>query len=204
MGRVREIHRRRGGRREIELDGGERLCWPAPVVSEVDVESGEEVSISKLKQRLQQAAANIFPAKAREYLAQYEQTSHRFREHFERKGYPTQLINSLIPTLREEGYLDDERCARAHVERRLRNKPRGRRKIIAELCEKGVDRELARSVVEAQVDAETERRLARRYCEDNKGLSKRKLAGRLQTRGFPPHLIRELLNEYSGDDGNKI
>lgn len=197
---IERIVKQQSGRRKIELTGGERLHWPAPVVNCCDLEKGEAVEPRELREELTEKAREILPKRAREYLAAYSRTTEQYCQHFEQKGYPEELVQSLVASLREEGYLDDEQFARRHIRDRVENKPRGRRKIVAELRKKGIDRELASRLVESEVTDQEERQLARRYCRKNKGLSKRKLASRLESRGFPGSVIKEMLDEFAAGE----
>ncbi len=184
----------------IELTGGERLRWPGPVVTECELEEGKKVNPRELKQTLEAGARKILPKRAREYLARYARTVEEYCQHFEQKGYPPETIRSLVPRLKEEGYLDDERVAREHIRKRIENKPRGKKMIIAELGKKGIARTQAKNLVEKEIDSGKERELARRYCKKNQGLSERKLASRLGNRGFPGSIIKEMLREYSAGE----
>lgn len=151
---------------------------------------------------MRSVAAEVLPREARKYLARYEQSCARYRDRFVKKGYPEKLVNSLVPELREEGFLDDRRFAREHVRQRIDNKSRGRHALVSELRERGVDSELAKQVVDQELDPGDERKMARRYCEDNQGLSRRKLASRLENRGFSGSLIRDMLEEF--DEGKEV
>ncbi|MGM0381772.1 MAG: regulatory protein RecX, partial [bacterium] len=193
---VVRLTRRSGGKTEIVLDSGERLTWPSPVVTESSLVEGESIPREELDADLEEIARDLFPTKARKYLARYMRTSRQYVEHFTGKGYPERLVNSLLPVLEEEGYLDDRKVAEEHVRKRLESKPRGRRKLLAELQKKGIDRSLAREVVGEKVNSEKERQLAHRYGKKNNNLDSRKLASRLQSRGFPGHIIREVVDQY--------
>ena len=197
MSLVTRLVKERGGSTRIELNTGERLRAPTAVISGLECEEGDEVEPERLRSQIHEQASEILPDKARRYLARYSKSTEGFIEHFTRKEYPKELVSGMVDDLREEGFLDDERMAREHVRRRKRNKPRGRQKLVAELLEKGVEKSLARSIVHKEVPREEERRMAREYCEKNRGCSRQKLARRLSSRGFPSHLIHDLLDEFA-------
>lgn len=196
MARIKQIRRHSGGRATIVLDSGDRLSWPSPVVTESGLEEGDTVEKHELEEDLRDIAGELLSVKARKYLARYMRTTHQFIEHFTGKGYPRRQVLDLVEPLEEESYLDNRQVASEHLQKRMRNKPRGRQKLIAELLEKGIDRNQAREIVNNEVDEETEREMAYRYGEKNSGLSKRKLASRLSSRGFPAHITREVAEKF--------
>ncbi len=63
-------------------------------------------------------------------------------------GYPQPLIEEVVTRLVELGYLDDAAFARAWVESRDRAHPRGEAALRRELALKGIDRDVAESVLE--------------------------------------------------------
>jgi len=194
---VTRLAKQRGGTTRIDLNTGEQLRAPTVVISGLELEEGHEVEVELLRSEIHDRAAEILPEKARRYLARYSKSTEGFVEHFTRKGYPEELVSGMVDDLREEGFLDDDRMAREHVRRRKRNKPRGRKKLVAELLEKGIEKTRAQKIVNEEVTKQDERRMAREYCENNRDCSRQKLARRLSSRGFPTHLIHELLDEFA-------
>jgi SOS response regulatory protein OraA/RecX len=63
------------------------------------------------------------------------------------KGYSKNVSEQIIRTLILKGHLDDEKFAREMTESILRNKPAGRRYIIARLRQKRIARATAEAVV---------------------------------------------------------
>lgn len=136
-------------------------------------------------------------------------TRPRSRRELERrlgaKGFPGPAVAGALERCEELGYLDDVEFAASHARDRIRLKPRGKLKILAELREKGVSEEDARTGIERAFRQEeaTERELAVRILEKKwRGLGdrdprkeRRRLAGHLERRGFPFHMIRELVDE---------
>ncbi len=191
---LRSIRKRKGAR-DLEWEDGSSDRCPYPVFRRLELEEDAVYDRDQVRNKIVSLSRTILPDKARDHLARYPKTTQRFRLHFEQRGYPPDLIEELIPGLREEQFLDDESLARRHVEKRCENRPRGRRKLVAELREKGIERELARSVVDELVPDERERSLLDRFCEANPGEDPDSLGRKLQTRGFPAHLIRRAVNE---------
>lgn len=136
-------------------------------------------------------------------------TRPRSRRELERrlgaKGFEGRAVAAALERCDEMGYLDDVAFAASHTRDRIRLKPRGKLRILAELREKGVSEEDARAGIERafQEEEATERDLAERVLEKkwrdpaDRDLRKerRRLSGHLERRGFPFHLIRELVDD---------
>jgi regulatory protein len=111
------------------------------------------------------------------------------RQKLSRRGHETHEITAALVRLDELGYLDDDAYSRSLV--RLRSAVRGRRLIAAELAQRGVDRDTARTAL-AGLDPEEElataRRLAGRMRAGERGSFDRqalaRISARLLRRGF--------------------
>jgi regulatory protein len=114
------------------------------------------------------------------------------RRKLARRGCPSEQIEEALERARRLGYLDDGAFARALVAHRAGG--RGAAMIAAELAARGVDREVAAEalaeVSEADQVAAARRLAARAPTED-----RRRLAARLQRRGFASDVIRTALGE---------
>jgi regulatory protein len=111
------------------------------------------------------------------------------RRKLARRSCPPEEIDRAMARVRRLGYLDDEAFARALVAHRSRG--RGPALIAAELAARGVSRELAGEALAAVTAADqvaAARRLAAGAAADP-----RRVAARLQRRGFAPEVVRAAL-----------
>lgn len=192
-----KVTRRRSGRGILHFENGKRIDAPLQVLEHIDIETEESYQLSALEADLREQCREVLSRVARRYLSRYSKSKDEFFEHFHRKGYPEDLLQDYLSVLREEGFLDDERVARQHVTKRLDNKMIGRRKLLAELREKGIDSDLAQKVIQENVDREKEREMAADYARNHSDLSERQLVNRLKSRGFPTFVIREAVDRFS-------
>ena len=197
--RLRTIRNGSRGPARLRWDDGREFTVPRRVLSELDLEAGNDYDPTTVEQRIQKTSRRVLGDRARQYLARYQKTAHEYHQHFQAKGYDRELLESLLPDLKQEGFLDDESTAREHVRKRLRSKSYGRRKLLAELQEKGIDRGRAREILDDLYPSDREEEIARDYCQDHTDLPPRKLASRLNSRGFPSYLIGDLVDEYAAD-----
>jgi regulatory protein len=134
------------------------------------------------------------------------------RERLVQLGYPHRLVEEVLASLVETGYLDDEGFARAWVESRDRARPRGASALRRELALKGVAREVVDVVLaerEGGVPGEdvelraarvllARRRAALEREVDPQG-RRRKAYALLARNGFDPDTCREAVAAFSAD-----
>lgn len=85
-------------------------------------------------------------------------TEFEIKRWFKRKKVSEKDTEVAIRELKNSGLVDDEAFAKWWVDQRVTFRPKARRLLVMELMQKGVDRELARDVVE--VVAPTDEELA--------------------------------------------
>lgn len=98
-------------------------------------------------------------------LSRADHTTRGLTRKLLQRGHDEATAKAVVERLRGLGYLDDERVARAWVERRLSDRPLGRAALLAGLERHGVPRELAERVIGAAVSPTTEAEGALRLLE---------------------------------------
>lgn len=76
-----------------------------------------------------------------------KKSSGRVRDHLLRKGFSSDLCDSVVAGLIEDGFIDDERVARAILVSRRGAKSEGRFRLRARMIERGVPENTAESVL---------------------------------------------------------
>ena len=117
------------------------------------------------------------------------------------RGFPPEVVSSVIDHLLRLGYLNDEQFARQWAAGRVRSRGFGRRRIEQELRQKGIGRDIIRDTLTALFEDASELDVARREAERKlRTLSrfepevrKRRLAGFLERKGFPSEIIRSIV-----------
>jgi regulatory protein len=129
-----------------------------------------------------------------------------------RRGVPADDAAAVLASLKRVGWIDDRRFAQAWISDRLALRPRGRRRLRAELLARGVSPADADDALAALLPADRERALAaeqaRRQFRRQHGLppqvARRRLAAWLQRRGFPGEAIAGALRALTanGEEGD--
>ena len=117
------------------------------------------------------------------------------------RGFPPEVVSSVIDHLLRLGYLNDEQFARQWAAGRVRSRGFGRRRIEQELRQKGIGRDIIHDTLTALFEDASELDVARREAEKKlRTLSrfepevrKRRLAGFLERKGFPSEIIRSIV-----------
>lgn len=122
-----------------------------------------------------------------------------------RKQVPDEVAKIVLDRLTEVGLVDDEIFARDWLAAGIRRQ-RSRRALLAELAEKGVDRDVAEAAA-AELDSDRDYSVARAYAERKAaGLGRvepaaryRRLAGALARRGFAAGVVAQVTREVLAD-----
>ncbi len=194
MARITSIRQLRGrsGRCEVALDDGGSLKLLPEVVLRLGLHQGQEVDQAAIL-----AAAELEETvRAREYaldlLSRSAKSEKQIRDKLRQRGVPPAVAESILEGLLRSGLLNDAAYSRSYVSTRLADRPMGRRALMQELAQRGVDRETAQGALEAGLAGRSEEelaleaaearwpRLARLPRED----ALRKLLGYLARRGF--------------------
>ena len=126
------------------------------------------------------------------------------RTRLQRKQFTPEHIDLTIKRLRELELLNDAQFAQLWVANRQNLNPRGAQALRQELRAKGIDRQIVDTVIESNIDADSERdacadvarRALRKYAnEPDRATFQRKFGGFLQRRGFSFETIKPLLDE---------
>ncbi len=110
-------------------------------------------------------------------------------------------IELCLKELQSEDYLSDQRFTQLFIESRLNNKRVGPFKIIADLQQRGIDRDTAHSIMEELADEEfwlsKIKDNLEELCKGNKKNNRQTLGQKLFQRGFAYELINQALNDLN-------
>ena len=126
------------------------------------------------------------------FLAHRARSESEVRQRLSRR-HGSQVIDQVITTLRQQGYLDDASFARQWRDQREKRRPRGQRALRQELLRLGVSTEVVKEALEDFDDADNAYRagqtLASRLTESDYTQFRQRLWSHLQRRGFDSAVI---------------
>ena len=110
-------------------------------------------------------------------------------------------IERCLEELQSEDYLSDQRFTQLFIESRLNNKRVGPFKIVADLQQRGIDRDMAHSIMDELADEEfwlsKIKDNLEELCKGNKKNNRQALGQKLFQRGFAYELINQALNDLN-------
>ena len=110
-------------------------------------------------------------------------------------------IERCLEELQSEDYLSDQRFTQLFIESRLNNKRVGPFKIVADLQQRGIDRDTAHSIMDELADEEfwlsKIKDNLEELCKGNKKNNRQALGQKLFQRGFAYELINQALNDLN-------
>jgi len=147
---------------------------------------GREISAAQ-EEGIRFASACLRAEKAAlRLIARAEQCRFGLARKLERRGHESACANAALSRLVELEFVDDRRFARFWLESALRL-TRSPRRLLASLCNRGIDQDDAQAALKAVLDAETEWALLSRFTEKLK--RSRKNAGEASIRSLK-YLLR--------------
>ncbi len=122
------------------------------------------------------------------------------------KGFSDAVISAILDSLDRLRYVNDREFSRSWAQSRVMMRGFGRRRIEQELKSKGISRDIVEETLGDVFGGLSEADIARREAEKKlKSLPRltpevrrRRLAGFLERKGFPPEIIRNILRTTVG------
>jgi regulatory protein len=196
-----EIQKNDPDRRSIYIDGDFSVGVSSEVVLTLGLYVGQEVGEQELEAVAYREDRRKAINSAINLLSYRDRTIGEIEKRLKSKSYPEDLIGEVIEELTRLELVDDKKFSKDWVESRGKFKPKSRSALVAELRNKGVDKELAERAVE-NIDDEGELKMAKSVAENAaRKTSKegdalvRYLSGVLARRGFNWEIIRRVLEE---------
>ncbi|MCI7131389.1 MAG: regulatory protein RecX [Lachnospiraceae bacterium] len=189
-----------GGKRRLQLDNGEIWVLYRGELRECALSEGTRLSLAQYEQIRHEIIGKRAKKRAMHLLEKMDRTEQALRKKLLEGEYPEDLVEEAIAYVKSFHYLDDERYADCYV--RLHGESKSRGKLLMELQQKGVDRELADRVLEQYEEARDETQMIRLLLQkrhyDPKTATvqeQRRMYGYLVRRGFQSTDICRLLFE---------
>jgi regulatory protein len=139
-------------------DFDESLCTPE-ICGErsINIDEEEALRFASACTRAEMAALKL--------IARAEQSPAGLSYKLEKRGHDRACVQRVIFRLQELTLLDERRFIRLWLESRIARRADSPRRLLANLCARGIDRDYAESGVKAALDTATELELLRRYVK---------------------------------------
>lgn len=204
-----EYQQKRKDRVNVYLDGDFGLALAESVVQEAGLRRGMPLDSADVQRLLNLDGARRAYDAALGFLSYRPRSEAEIRRNLERKRFPPERIEEVLVRLRRTGLVDDAAFARYWVENRDAFSPRGGRALRAELRQKGIGDEEARTVLEDGRDEVAGAYAAgERKARQLKGLDRRtfrqRLGAFLARRGFSYDSISPAVDRLYAEVGGSV
>lgn len=198
---VASVEQLSGGKRRVHLDNGEIWVLYRGEVRSYSLAEGEVLSQTQYDQIRRDVIGKRAKKRAMHLLEKMDRTEQALRNKLLEGEYPQDLVEDAITYVKRFHYVDDARYADCYV--RVRGASKSRGKLLAELQQKGVDRELAAQVLDQYEDDRDELQMIRQLLEKrhyDPGTAsvqeQRRMYGYLMRRGFQSTDICRAIGRY--------
>lgn len=119
------------------------------------------------------------------------------------KGYDLEVIDAIIPRIKELNYLDDKRFAKKWVKHKVKHSPKGKYLLIKELKDKGVAEKIINEALSSEypydLEFKTAVKLAKKWKNKshNKDKDLVKLKVYLKNKGFRYEIISDVVKDFA-------
>jgi len=161
---------------------------------------GQVLSAEKIAQLQAEDGREVAYQQALRLLSYRPRASAEVRRNLVKHDVPAEVIEDVLARLQRAGLIDDNRFAQAWVENRSEFRPRGRRALVVEMRQRGLDDESIQQAL-AEVDEQAladqaANKQARRLAGLDETAFKQKLSGFLARRRFGYAVIRETVDRH--------
>ena len=198
--------KRRANRRSVYLDGKFAFGCNINVVAKFRLREGLVISEADVARIRDGEVRQECFDHAIKFIEKRLHSRKELSDKLKRQEYPIEMIDSVLDQLTEMGYVNDAKFAEGKVSAAAKYKHQGPNRARIELAKKGIDREVARQVVEEVYESHDSmsvaRDLARKKMRSLARLepvvAKRRLYGMLLRRGFDYDTIKPVVEEVLG------
>lgn len=186
------------GKRRLRLDNGEIWVLYAGEIRGYSIAEGTELTGSQYEQIRHDIIGKRAKKRAMHLLEQMDRSEQGLRKKLLEGEYPEDLVEEAIDYVKSYHYVDDARYADCYV--RLHGGAKSRGKLLMELQNKGIDRELADCVLAEYEKERDETKMIRDLLQKRRydpgtatPQEQRRIYGYLMRRGFQSaDIMREI------------
>lgn len=203
---ITELRRRRGHLYLLVIDGEPAVTVDINIFEESPYQVGSSLSDEELKALLEESQRRRAKEKAY-YLLSLRDHSRLELEKKLRREADEETAAETATRMEELGLINDQEYAEKLSRDLSARKHYPKRRILQELCARGVDREMAQAAVEKLDSDDIQQALAlikkKYYNKLNDNLSRQKTAAALARFGFNGDSIRKAMDEWQSIEQDK-
>ena len=198
-----EPQQKRKNRYSIFIDGEFAFGADESVLIKYSLSNGMELDKHQMEEVIkaeEQSKANNYALNLLSYRARSEK---EIRDKLKQRGYEDNYIENTIEFLYKYHYLNDYEFGKFLAKDKQSFKKAGKRVIMSELYQKGVDKEIISEIIDEVIDPDEElqralelaEKKAVSYKNDDRNAKYRKLSAFLARKGYSFDIISKVLKE---------
>ncbi len=199
--------KKRKGRFNVFLDGEFAFGADKETVYDFGLRKNDDLTEEKMKEITDYDELNFGKKIAFSFLNYKPRTEKEIRKKLKEKKISEASIEKVITILKNLKYLDDSKYAKMYLEEKLANNPKGKRVIAMKLAEKGINKEVIKSVIDKEYNEDTETQKAKellaKYIKKVRAKSemdkRQKCYRYLLSRGFDYEIVKEVCKIENND-----
>jgi regulatory protein len=187
-------------RYEIQVDGEPVLFVHEDVLVKYGLHKGMEIESTELIEISEAQERHYVTQAFLRYISYRPRTVKETEHHLLEKGFDERLIQSVLQSMKQQGYLDDRQYAANWIRERQTGKKLGINRLKQELKRKGISSTYIDEAIneeniieERQLVTEVAERRYSRLCQEDWQTVERRLGSYLLRRGFPSYLVHQAL-----------
>ena len=196
-----QIQKRNKTRANIYLDGEFAFALEMLTVMKLGLKIGKDIDVETVKAAVFDSEVSVAFGKAVDYLARAMKTTKQMHDYLTKKGYATDVVDTVIQKLQGYKYLDDQAYARLYTQQSKTHK--GERRIKQELLNKGISHDQVDDEVQIHKEdqLQTAIALAEKYLKnkDRDIKTMQKLQRFLLYRGFDFDTVNTIIRNFKSD-----
>ncbi|HDD62711.1 MAG: hypothetical protein DRI65_06335 [Chloroflexota bacterium] len=191
-----ELQKKNPQRLNVYLDG--EFAFGISRAAAPWLAEGNQISQQKINDLQEKDQFEGAYQRAINFLSYRIRSEKEIRQNLTKHEVPEEIIERVIDRLRGASLVNDREFASLWVENRVQFKPRGKRALSSELFQKGIPNEIIEDVLAELDEEELAYQCARSKIRKYSGLEEKafqkKLSGLLTRRGFPYHIIKDVVS----------
>ncbi len=202
-----EAQVKRRERISVFVDGEFAAGVHGDVAAALGLQIGQPVETSQVAAWLAEEEKHRAQDAALAYLGTRARSRTEVRRRLVRAGYEADLIEEVLDSLAQIGYLNDQAFSQAWVAARSQGRIAGRTRLAADLRQRGVAGDVVESALASRDDGEEfglalqlARERSTRQTDADPIVRRRRLAGFLQRRGFSWPICLQVLDQVLGEE----
>lgn len=199
-----EVQKKNKQRVNLYLDNEFYCGLSVETIMKNRIKEGQDLSLDLIDFLKNQTEKEIALSKAVSYISKSQKTLNEITKYLITKGFDEEVCNYVIEKMKEYNFINDELYAKNYI--KFKNKNSGKKKIVLELKQKGLDDNLINNSTEEYVqDRNYIKKVAEKYLKNKERdiKTKQKAFRFLASRGYETEDIKWALDYFFKEDVNE-